>query len=45
MTTTGGGEILAVTSIVINDIYSVYIHVNQTTFKTKFGQKIDLKFF
>lgn len=27
VTTTGGGEILAVTSIVINDIYSVYIHV------------------
>jgi hypothetical protein len=27
VTTTGGGEILAVTGIIINDIYSVYIKV------------------
>jgi Na+/proline symporter len=27
VTTTGAGEILAVTSIILNDIYSVYIHV------------------
>lgn len=27
VTTTGGGEILAVTSIVLNDIYSIYIYV------------------
>jgi hypothetical protein len=27
VTTTGAGEILAVTSIVINDIYSVYMKV------------------
>lgn len=28
VTTTGGGEILAVTSIIINDIFSVYIKVS-----------------
>ena len=28
VTTTGGGEILAVTSIIINDIYSIYIQVS-----------------
>ena len=34
VTTTGGGEILAVTSIIINDIYSVYIKV--INFKIEF---------
>ncbi|CAF0718552.1 unnamed protein product [Brachionus calyciflorus] len=38
VTTTGGGEILAVTSIVINDIYSVYIK----PFKTSLVQKDSL---
>ena len=35
VTTTGGGEILAVTSIVINDIYSVYIQVRFKAFRSE----------
>ncbi|RNA39194.1 urea-proton symporter DUR3-like [Brachionus plicatilis] len=38
VTTTGGGEILAITSIILNDIYSVYIH----PFKPNLSEKDSL---
>ena len=40
VTTTGGGEILAVTSIVINDIYSVYIQVSFKAYEKKFNIRV-----